>query len=409
MSLLLRLALRNVFRNYLRSVVTLFVIGAGCAALIVNAGVVFNIFRELREDAIWGRYAHLQVYRRGYSQGHRAEPERYLIPPAEARRLIALARADPRIAHATRRREFSGMVSVGSRYTAFLGVGVEPEMDGEFSRHTELRLGQPLTVGDAYGVLAGMGLAQKMGADTGAELRLITTTGTGAFNAVHARLLGVFEGGFKDYDDWTLKAPLGAVEQLLMDDRTEQVVLLLRRTDDAPAVRASLERAFAQEGLDLEIRSWDQLALFHNQVVSLFGRELDVLRLIVCVIVILGIANAVSMSIVDRQFELAATRAMGVGARPLAGLLMTEALLTGLIGAALGVAAGVGIAWAVSQVGIAYPSPPGSTRPFRGGVDLVPHEILTAFSLSVAATVLAAVPPAWRAVRLRIAPALRRG
>ena len=75
MRLFLALALRNVFRNRVRTAVALLAIATGCAALIVNGGVIYNIFRELREDAIHGRHGHIQVYRRGYTENHRREPD----------------------------------------------------------------------------------------------------------------------------------------------------------------------------------------------------------------------------------------------------------------------------------------------------------------------------------------------
>ena len=53
MTLFLALALRNVFRNRVRTAVALLAIATGCAALIVNGGVIYNIFRELREDLDW--------------------------------------------------------------------------------------------------------------------------------------------------------------------------------------------------------------------------------------------------------------------------------------------------------------------------------------------------------------------
>jgi putative ABC transport system permease protein len=407
--LFLRLALRNVFRNQIRTVVALLAIAAGCAALILNGGVVFNIFRELREDAIHGRHGHLQIYRRGYSARHLEDPEPYLIPPEETNQILGLTRADPRVIRATRRREFSGLISRGNRYVPFLGLGVEPEDDAEFSRHTTLLAGEPLSMGNPYGILAGLGLAKKVNGRAGDVLSLMTTTESGALNAVHTRLQGIFEGGLKEYDDWTLKVPLRAVEHLLLDNRTEQIVLLIARTEDVPDVRVKLEGAFRRAGLDLEMRSWDELALFHNQVVSLFGRELDVIRLIVGTIVILGIGNAMGMSIVERSIELATLHAVGVRARAITALLLTEALLTGLIGAAMGVALGVSIARIVSAIGISYPSPPGSTRPFLGGVDVVPGIVVASFMISVAATLAAAVFPVWRAIRRPIAATLRHG
>src|SRR5262249_48610962 len=111
MSLFLRLAMRNIFRNRTRTLVTLLSISAGCAALILNAGVVLNIFRELREDAIHGRLGHLQIYRRGYSERHLEDPESVLLSPEMTSQVLAQARSNRHVLRATRRREFAGIIS----------------------------------------------------------------------------------------------------------------------------------------------------------------------------------------------------------------------------------------------------------------------------------------------------------
>jgi putative ABC transport system permease protein len=409
MSLFVSLALRNIFRNRVRTYIALLAIAAGCAALILNGGIVFNIFGELREDAIHSRHGHLQIYRRGYSEAHLEDPQRYLMDAQEAQHILGIVRANPRILRATSRREFSGMILKGGRYVPFLGVGVEPDQDPEFSRHTTLRAGSVMSSSNPNGVMAGLGLARKLDGKPGDELTLMTMTESGALNAVHVRLQGIFEGGLKEYDDWTLKVPLGAAEHLLMDNRIEQIVLLVRHTQDVPVVRAEFESVFQRESSNVEMRSWDQLALFHKQVVGLFGRELSIIRLIIGTIVLLGIGNVIGMSIMERAVELATLRALGLRARAIVALLMMESLLTGLIGAAIGSALGIAVGRVVSAIGIPYPSPPGSTRPFLGGVDVIPNIVAAAFLISVLATLAAAVFPIRKAIRSPIASTLRRG
>jgi putative ABC transport system permease protein len=405
--LFLALALRNVFRNRVRTAVALLAIATGCAALIVNGGVIYNIFRELREDAIHGRHGHIQVYRRGYTDHHRREPVRYLIPKGEAEHVVALTRALPHVARVTQRREFTGMISRVDRYVPFVGIGVEPEEDPEFSRHMTIRAGEPLSPDDPHGVVAGLGLSEKIDAAPGASLTLTANNEAGALNAANASLRGIFEGGLKEYDDWTLKVPLGAVHELLGDDRIEQIVVLLDRTESVGDVLVALESAFERDGLDLEVKPWSELALFHNQVVSLFRRELDVIKLIISTIVILGIANTIGMSIVERRVELATLRALGLRPGVVGRLLMTEALLTGLLGGGLGVLLGIAIAVVATAIGIPFPSPPGATRPFLGGVDVVPGIVVFSFIVSVAATLTAAAFPVWRALKRPIAETLR--
>jgi putative ABC transport system permease protein len=172
-------------------------------------------------------------------------------------------------------------------------------------------------------------------------------------------------------------------------------------------VRSELQEVFQRDRLDLELRSWDQLAVFHNQVVGLFGRELGIIRLIIGTIVILGISNVIGMALLERRFELATFRALGVRARNIGVLLMTESLLIGLLGAGAGILLGVGMAKIASAIGISYPSPPGATRPFVGGVDVAPGMVLAAAAISVFAALAAAIIPVWKAIRSPIASTLR--
>jgi putative ABC transport system permease protein len=318
-----------------------------------------------------------------------------------------VARAHPRVVRVTARRAFSGLIASGDRYVPFIGQGVDAAEDAHFSRHSTLAAGRPLEASRPYGVVAGVGLAEKLEASSGDALRLMAVTPSGALTAVHVSLHGVFQGGLKEYDDWALKVPLPAVQHLLGDDAVDHFVVLLASTTDVAAVRADLERAFRREGLDLELRAWHELALFHNQVVSLFGRELDAIRLIIGTIVILAIANTIGMSILERRIELATLRAIGLRKTVIAALLATETAVTALLGAALGLVLGVGVARVVSAIGIPYPSPPGSTRPFIGGIDVVPEVVAAAFLVSLLATMAAAVLPVWRAVRRPIAATLR--
>ena len=79
-----------------------------------------------------------------------------------------------------------------------------------------MRAGKALSPDDPYGVVAGLGLSQRIDATPGAALTLAANSEKGALNATNATLRGVFEGGLKEYDDWTLKVPLRAAQELLL-------------------------------------------------------------------------------------------------------------------------------------------------------------------------------------------------
>jgi putative ABC transport system permease protein len=88
---------------------------------------------------------------------------------------------------------------------------------------------------------------------------------------------------------------------------------------------------------------------------------------------------------------------------------MLEIALMGMVGAALGVAAGAGIALGVSAHGIPMPPPPNSETGFTAAIRIVPVVVAAAFFLGLVASVSAALLPARRLARISIVEALRRG
>src|SRR2546427_2493779 len=131
MALYAKLALRNVFRNRRRTLITLAAMGFGAAAIIVFGGFVHSIYYGVRESTIRSQVGHIQIYRKGYSEKGNLAPFDYLIAdyPAlrdELRRL-------PHVKTVTARLGFSGLVSTGDTTTAFVGSGVVPEGEMDLS------------------------------------------------------------------------------------------------------------------------------------------------------------------------------------------------------------------------------------------------------------------------------------
>src|SRR5213082_924800 len=117
MGLYLKLALRNVFRNRRRTLITV-------AAIIVFGGFVNAIYWGVRESTIRSQLGHIQLYRTGYSEKGNLAPYDYLIADYAALRrdLVTL----PHVRAVTARLGFSGLVSTGDTTTSFVGTGVQP-------------------------------------------------------------------------------------------------------------------------------------------------------------------------------------------------------------------------------------------------------------------------------------------
>src|SRR6056297_1590514 len=76
----LMLALRNLRRQFRRSLTALLSIGFGVAALLVALGFNEAMFEEFREATIRSQFGHLQIVRPGFQERGRSDPWAYVLP-----------------------------------------------------------------------------------------------------------------------------------------------------------------------------------------------------------------------------------------------------------------------------------------------------------------------------------------
>jgi putative ABC transport system permease protein len=399
----LKLALRNIVRQRLRTAMTLAAIVVSVVGLILSAGFVQDIFVQLGEAVIHSQSGHLQIARQGYFDEGSRKPERYLIadPDPLVRSVAALAGVDDVMA----RLKFAGLLNNGKADLSIVGEGIEPDKETRLGTYLTLRRGRMLTTADRYAILLGEGVAHSLQLAPGDRATCLVVTPDGAMNVLEFDVVGVFASFSKDYDARTVKIPLKAARELLDTTGANALVVRLGDTDDTESVAAAAGALIAKQGL--ELRRWQDLNDFYNKTVDLYDRQLGVLRVIVLLMVLLSVTNTINMAVYERTGEFGTMRAMGNRSRYLFSLLLTESALLGLIGALVGVVVGIGLAKVISDAGIPMPPPPNANVGYVAQIRVLPGAALSAMLVAVAATVAACVLPAWRITRLSIVDALR--
>jgi len=401
---LLTLAARNANRNKAGSLLSLAAIAAGVAGLIVSGGFVHDLTRQLGEAVIHSQSGHIQIARSGYFEYGSRSPGKYLISDEEVGRLGL--EAMPHVRAAMRRVAFTGLVGNGHSSYPIAGEGIEPELEAELGTYMVLERGRMLARSDRYGALVGAGVARAMDLKPGSTINIVAPTVDEAMNTLEFEVVGTFQSFSKDYDDRVIKISLPAAQELLNSNGANVLVALL---DDTKSTSETARRMRDESrGMGLEVRTWESLNDFYEKAVALYERQFGVLRVIVLLMVVLAVAGAINVRVLERAGEFGTMRALGNRGKDVVALIMVEGVLIGALGALIGTAIGCASAWGLSSLGIPMPPPPNSNLEFVARIELVPSVVLGAFAIGMLATVLASFAPAIRMARLPIVEALRR-
>ena len=403
---LVSLSTRNIFRNGRRTAITVFSIVVGFAAMACFGGFIEFSFEGLRENTIRTQLGHLQIYAHGYWERRVSDLESVLIDePGEVMERVAEL---PGVAAVTPRLSFSGLGSTGNATVNVSVVGVDPKGEEEFSDFEVLVAGRPLEPGDSEAGLIGEELRNGLGAEIGDWVTVLTSSFDGVINAIDFQVAGVVRTGSKEYDSVFAKVPIALAQRARETEQVERIVVLLDNTEDLPRIQPRIEEILSELDSEFETRRWDELAGFYDAVVALYTGIFTVFAGIVGVVVMFSVANTMTMAVFERTGEIGALRAIGARRSTLVAMFLTEGVGVGLLGAGLGVAASWLIAGAVEMAGgIAMPPPPGMSQGFQAYFNLTGGVLLDAFAVTVAATLVSSVYPAFAASRIRIVEALQ--
>jgi len=383
---------------------TILAIVVGVSSLMLAGGFVEDLFHQLGESLIRSQSGHLQAGKVGsFTYGSRS-PEQYLIENADAQRSSFASRDE--VDEVMGRIRFSALLGNGKAELAVVAEGIEPERESKLGTHMRIESGRALTSADHDGILLGQGLARAMKLVPGDRVNLLVSTAGGALNTLDFQVVGTFKTFSNEFDARAVRIALPAAQELLGTTGINTLVVLLKDTADTVRIARMFEQAAGVRGL--EVKTWMELNDFYEKTVALYRSQLGVLELIILVMVGLGVVNLVNMTVLERVGEFGTMRALGNGNVDVFVLVLIENVMLAAFGALLGLVTGTALAWLISAVGIPMPPPPNADIGYTARILLSPAVMAKAFAVGFVATVLAALPPAWRVARMPIAEQLRR-
>jgi len=348
MSIELRMAWRNVWRNPRRTWLTVAAIAFACLVLVFMLSFQLGSYASMIDSSVKIEAGHLQVQAEGYQDDR--EMRQVVRDPAAVERALS---GIPEIEAFTRRASAFAVVSSEDRTYGALVIGVDPVHEPEVSSLESLvREGSFLdaaggpTEGGGDGALVGELLARNLQVGLGDELTVIGQGRDGSVAATVLVVRGIFSSGIDDFDRSAVHMPLATFQEVFaMGDAVHEVVAVGRDLWEVPEIVRRLRGALAglSQTPPLVVLDWNELmpGLLQSIQVDLVSGLIFYVALIL--VVAFSILNTFLMAFLERTRELGVMMAIGTTPGRLGRLLLLESLFLTGVGIAVGIALGCAV------------------------------------------------------------------
>lgn len=402
---MLTLAWRNVWRNRRRSLITMTSMGFGLAALMFGQSLIKTLQGQLVEKATSSITAHLQVQHRSIKDYK--FPDRYIDDPAPVESVLKTL---PHVKAYGARITITGLVSSPTSSVGALICAIEPDREKNITNMSTYLTGGEFLGRNPKGIVMGDKLAQRLDLRLGEKAVVLAQASDGSMGAEAFRLTGIYHSGSESFDGQIIYIPLAAAQELLgVGKKVNEFAL---RADDLEAVdgiQRDLSGLLGRE--PVQVLSWKDVDHEIVGIQKFQNAILDIVLVVVFFIVALGILNALLMSLFERVREFGVLMAMGAKPRWILKLIILESLSLASVGTVFGLILGSLMISYYGRAGLRLPVGDALSYflPFPSVLFLQPswpRHVFAAFAVMLT-SLLAALPPALRARRMRPAEALR--
>ncbi|MCW8892930.1 MAG: ABC transporter permease, partial [Deltaproteobacteria bacterium] len=343
--MLYQLALRNIWRNRRRTLLTLSAMIVSSALLILALGVFSGMLRDMLASATEQYYGHLVISSKGYQD----DRDMFRHFPADLS-LDAVLAQDAILGTSARLRSF-GLLSHQQNSSPAELLGIHAAQEKLVTSLQEaLVAGEYLADNDHNGAVLGSGLARRLNVGPGDELVFVTQAADGSIGNDLLRVAGIFSTGDHGHDNSLVLVPLAWLQSVLV--LPGQIHEIAIRTDQPLNAAALAQRYKSNLPDSLEILDWGQMLPEMREVVASY----DVSRMIIVTILYiatgLGILNTFFMSVMERTREFGVLMALGMKPAQVRSMVLLETFLMGTLALIFGVIIGVALSLYMALVGI---------------------------------------------------------
>ncbi len=315
-------------------------VAVGVMALITILSVMNGFETELRTRLL-SLSAHATVRLDATAAGH-------------WRQSIAALQGAPGLLGAAPFLDIDAMLTHSPSMSGGIVRGIEPQMESSVSAIVDsMREGKlsALTPGSNRVVLGRM-LAYQLEVGVGDSVTvMIPGRGSNGVDIVprlqEFEVAGIFEVGLQEHDSVLALVNLQDAQSLRGAAGPGGIRLKFQDVLSAPVLARA---AAARLGPGVQVRDWTQENAAYFRAIRIEKSMMGIILLLIVAVAVFNIVATLVMVVTDKRTDIAILRTLGLSPRGVLGIFMTQGVLIGWIGTALGVLGGVGVALNVDVI-----------------------------------------------------------
>ncbi|MBA7675371.1 Lipoprotein-releasing system transmembrane protein LolE [subsurface metagenome] len=349
----IKLAWRNIWRNWRRTILTSLAVSFGMISIIFTysyiAGVTESIYRSLIETEL----GHVKIASREFLRLERVMPRDQLV--YNAQNIEAGISSLPGISTMTERIKFRLILSSEDKNEPSLGVGINPEQEKNLFDLRQHLIQGSYFQGSSAEMLIGDGLAQKLGVSVGDELLAVTTDINYSTYALTFTVTGIFKTGFSFMDKSFIYIPIEKAQEMLdCHGAVHEILLLLEDPEKATEISSEILIFLEENGLEDTLTAVPWQDNFFMTYMPFANIAMGSILLIIMLIAALVILNTMLMAVVERTHEIGIIKSMGMRNGGVVALILVEATYIGLLGVFIGGLIGSGLSLFAQSTGLDF-------------------------------------------------------
>ena len=396
MTIVSRLAWRNLWRNHRRTLIMLVTIAVGVWAMIFMTALMRGMVNEMVRDAVRVLPGHVQIHHPAYLDDPNIVNS---ISVPDAKLLEVLN--GPDVVAWTSRVRVPAVVSSARESRSVTLLGIDPATESPVSFVSgDIVQGRFLEDGDDDGIIIGRKLIETLETGLGKRIVIMSQDPDNEIADRGFRITGIFDANTEALEEGYVFTGVKAAQAFLgIPDRVHEVAIV---GSDFRQIDGMYEAIANAAGPDFSVLPWTELNSYLGTMLGVMDGFVLVWFVVVFLALSFGLVNTLVMAVFERVREIGLMLALGVKPMIILAQIIVESIWLLFIGALTGNL----LAWL-------------TIRPLRNGIDLSSYadglemfgystilypemtmgDVVTANIVVLALGIIASLSPAIRASR----------